>query len=257
MDPLEEARQDKLNAQAELNQAKEEFRQWKKVNGIKPKDEIYNELKQAELLAFQNFHKALDCYSKLISVTANEPARLSQFPPIQTANAGNLTNPEGPQEGTFSLEHSCAAILAYGPPRIFKSAPRESFVTLPLLPVLLVTFVLSHGSNIYQLMMGQVAVVLLLFFTTSGIFVLATSSLLLIAIYGWFKLVTDVISFVLIFTNLNMYYYYHSPAIQYVLAVLHPIFAALFLYCLQKYYCSKKPEVVNEGLAESDPLLPR
>ena len=257
MDRLEEARQDKLNAQAELNQAKEEFRQWKKVNGIKPKDEIYNELKQAELMALQNFHKALDCYSKLISMTANEPARLSQFPPIQTANGGNLTNSEGSQEETFSLEHSCATFLAYGPPRIFKSAPRESFVALPLIPVLLVTFVLSQVSNIYQLIIGQVAVVLLLFFTTSGIFVLATSNLVLIAIYGWFKLVMDVISFVLIFTNLNMYYYYHSPAIKYMLAVLQPIFSAMFLYCLQKYYCCKKPKAVNEGQAESDPLLPR
>ena len=261
---IEEARQDKINAQNELNEARNEFKNWKQQNGIKPQDPVYMELKQAEIAAAENFAKARDIYSAMINsisvptIPAAEKQNQSQYQksygaaesqvPIENVSLlGKASSPsrgssrsplrrEGFAPSLSGPERFYAQLREFGPPTINpKMQPGgKAILHFKIKPIILVICFFSILQNISEILEGGVLFgSLFLLVSTFGILAVFTSNLELLVVFGWSKLIFEIFEFIV-----NMVTFSRHGGQIVVNAIFQLIFTIGYLYCIQKLYYS-------------------
>ena len=284
MNALEEARQDKLNAQIEFNIAKDEFKKWKEVNGIKPQDEVYLELKQAVLTANDNFNKSRDIYNRLMSgngansaktatildieppsasvpkkqkavSVGDSPMRSKQSSPtprvVSTESSSNPLGQNNHSRQPTDLEQVVCSTIALGPPKVSWSMPSGDhfLVRIKVKPVLVFLCICSLLVHVDEIINGiPILGILLIIPSLVGLLAIFTSNLDYIAAYGWLKLLTMIIELIAVMTSIP---YNGGPVI--VGEILQLIFGYSYLYCIQKYYMSianARNSDANESLLE-------
>ena len=275
MEALEEARQDKLNAQNEFNLAKDEFKSWKDLNGIQPKDEVYLELKQAVLAANDNFNKARDIYNRLIngqpSLVQSEPkvassskATNQQPKTVKNPKTSNSLPPSPPRDllsrqqsssrPAGQEEENTSPHFKLVPPKVKPNmAKGEDFLKIRVKPILIVICLFSILFNLDEIARNEVVLgIISIIPSVIGLFAIFTSNLDYIAAYGWFKLCSAVIEVVVMLCNDIPRAYFLGPGIIIIAVVIRIALTYAYLYVIQKYYMSiakdDEESLLEEGL---------
>ena len=242
MNPVFEAHKDKLNAQLVLNEAKTEFRNWKKLNGIDPKDSVYVELKEAELAAAQNYNSAREHYAKILESNTAKPNGYGSIEgiPIRRGNEAvspllqDVTAATGSNSQSF-LPNGChfGDLTKLEPPRILRNVKREPFVRIPTELVLILCYLTSQVGILFQLLLRfNDTLPYFLICLLIGVTALTSSSPSLLTLFGWSTLATTTLGIVVTFTN--------TPWVDQLtvltLVIIQPLGLIGFFYCLQKCY---------------------
>ena len=229
MNSLEEARQDKLNAQIEFTTAKEEFKMWKEMNGIKPKDEIYIELKQAVLTANDNFNKARDIYNRLM--TSKGEMKPSVMLPERNVPSNTVSSLPATNSQVVAEEVTCSSFSA-GPPVVSQNRNRDLIFRIHIKAIIGFFCIMSVLGNVNSMIMGPGFGLIFLILNLMLSSVITSTNLGYISICGWVKLLCTIIELIVTFTAPR--YYYGPPQI------IDPIFQVIFgygyLFGLQQYY---------------------
>ena len=242
MNPIFEAHKDKLNAQLVLNEAKTEFRNWKKLYGINPKDSVYVELKEAELAAAQNYNSVREHYFKILESTPAKPNGYGSIEGIPI-RLGNESISPLQQEVTAATESISHSLLPNGchfgdlnklePPCILRNVKREPFVRIPTELVLILSFLIAQAGILFQLLMRfNDTLPYLLICLLIGATALTSSSPSLLTLFGWSTLATTMVGIVVTFTNTQ----WVDQFTVLTLAIIQPLGLIAFFYCLQKCY---------------------
>ena len=260
MNSLEEARQDKINAQIELDEVRNEFKSWKKLNGIKLNDEVYKELKQAEIAATENYNKALELYSKLLSSAGHVAlGKSNSYGTIETVNVTS-SSPQPlatavPQSAGLTERSLCERIFKFGPPRIDLSMKNvKPYFKVPVKWILLILCLYVTLVSIIQIAEGYLhGGIVYCIPCWIGLLALGTSNPNIITLYGWATLLDLIIAFIANLINTGGYYY--RPPIDIIMvAALQVILGSGYLYCIQRYYFSVVKKEAVEGDLETGPL---
>ena len=275
MDALEDARQDKLNAQNEFNLAKDEFKSWKDLNGIQPKDEVYLELKQAVLAANDNFNKARDIYNRLIngqpSLVQSEPkvassskATNQQPKTVKNPKTSNSLPPSPPRDllprqqsssrPAGQEEQIVCANFKLVPPKVTPNLPKsEDYLKFGIKPILIVICLFSILFDLdlmsrYEFGLGIPSII----FSVIGFFAVFTSNLDYIAAHGWLKLFSGSIQVIVMLLNGIPRSYYPGTGTCFIAVIIRIFITYAYLYVIQKYYMSiakdEEESLLEEGL---------